>query len=189
MIFRHHPQQSLFQNFSTHKNKTPSRLWLSYKATTSPFVCPNGKPDTRWQSRCWCLPPNACKWVCAEERRMQRNPVRVFPNVPWTGSRSLQFQFLQAPSQVHRLLTAPAHLQLSLSSGSLLALRPPPPLSRLFDHLSQARWVRTQSFLAPSNSPPRHLNKPFLLFSKSLSTSQPSPPSAVELWLLGKTGK
>lgn len=71
------------------KTKAQAGCGCPTKLQTPSFVRLNGKPDTEWQSECWCLPPvNEFVW----KRRMQWNPAGVFQRSPG--------QFSQVPSQV-----------------------------------------------------------------------------------------
>lgn len=144
------------------KTKTQACCGCPTKLQTPPFVLLNGKPDNEWQSGCWCFSPNACKQVCVEERR---NPAGVFQRIPWTGSRR-QFQSSQAPSPLQHLLAGPACLQLSYNwplIGSHISSK----------HLIRDSSVRTLGFLEPSKSSSQRHSDLFLLFNKSISTSQP----------------
>lgn len=48
------------------KTKAQAGCGCSTNLQTPSSVLPNGKPDTDWQSGCWCLPPKESVWMRGE---------------------------------------------------------------------------------------------------------------------------
>lgn len=115
------------------KTKAQAGCGCPAKLQTPPFVLLNGKPDTGWQSGCWCLPPNACERVRVEGRRMQWNPTGVFQ---------------QSPGQAPEVCRLPVEFSISwlvlLTSNCLQALAPR-WLSDLLQLITSSRTRRSPS--------------------------------------------
>lgn len=72
------------------KTKAQAGCGCSTNLQTPSSVLPNGKPDTDWQSGCWCLPPKESVWMRGECNGIP--PAISSVASPWTLPRSLQFQ-------------------------------------------------------------------------------------------------